>query len=63
MGFEPPPTHGERCGRCGRFLAPGYSVYRDRRLGSDYCMKCVGEILDEKCGLTYVPAYRPRGRP
>lgn len=59
---EPPPPPGERCGRCGRFLKTDFACYRDQRLGVDFCLPCIAAILDDKLGLTFVPAYRPRGR-
>jgi len=63
VGVELPPPPGKRCARSSRWFSPDHSVYRDRRLGADFCVRCVGEIVEEKIGLVYVPAYKPRGRP
>ena len=61
MGSEPPPKPGMRCGRCNRWLSPDHSCYRDRRLGVDFCLRCIDDRVEEKLGLVYVPKLQRRG--
>ena len=58
--MEHPVPLGERCGRCLRWLNPGFPAFRDKRLGTHFCSKCVRELVDEKLGLVFVVPARPR---
>ena len=55
---EPLPPTGTRCGGCQRWLSHDHSCYYDPRTRVYLCVSCVGDLVEERLGLRYVPRFQ-----